>query len=359
MSKIITNVSVLFIVACLLLALIPTLALASEIQPPQTKISTDSSALQDVISSNAGATSRIEDIYWQDWNYYGIWRTLEGVLLPSAIGTVDIMVSWFNDSTIQMTGHIEAIVTKPVGTTLSLQATGGQDTTLAPSESKTVMFDMLIDQSGPWVLHVTLSDEATSSILDQISVNFEVAGISPAFEGFPRVGDTPPCSVTFTNLVTGGTTPYQNVVWNFGDGTAPLEGVAKNIGETLTHTYNIPGVFDVTLQVWDAEGTTASVMEVDYITVNGNTNIQTWNLSSGGFFPKHLLDAYTGQVVLTNLTDVPPEVQGVYWWDDNTLEWKYWAPGAPGTTLANLGGGHSYDYMVSVSGPCTWEIPLP
>ena len=190
-------------------------------------------------------------------------------------------------------------------------------------------------------------------------MNFVVAGISPAFEGFPRVCDTPPCSVTFTNLVSGGATPYQNAVWNFGDGTAPIEGVAKNGGETLTHTYTISGAFDVTLQVWDAEGTTASVIEVDYITVNENTNIHIWNFSTDGFFPKHLLDAYTGQVVLANLADVPPEVQGVYWWDDNTLEWRFWAPGAPGTMLATLGGGHSYDYMVSVSGPCAWDIPLP
>jgi PKD repeat protein len=349
----------LFIVACLLLALIPASALASGIQPPQSKISSDSNALQEVMGSDAGVTGRIEDIYWKDWEYYGIWRELEGVVLPSAIGTVDIMVSWFNDSTIQVTGHLEATVTKPLGGTLSLPVTGGQDTNLAPGESMAVLFDMIIDQSGPWVLHATLSDETTSSILDQLSVNFEVAGISPAFEGFPRVCDTPPCSVTFTNLVSGGATPYQNAVWNFGDGTTPIEGVAKNSGETLTHTYTVPGVFDVTLQIWDAEGTTASVIEVDYITVDESTNIHTWHFSTSGFFPKHLLDAYTGQVVLTNLADVPPELQGVYWWDDDTLEWKFWAPGAPGTTLATLGGGHSYDYMVSVSGHCAWDIPLP
>ncbi len=360
MSKVITSVGVLFIVACLLLALIPTSALASEIQPPQSKISSDSSALQEVIGNDAGITGRIEDVYWQDWEYYGIWRNLEGVVLPSAIGTVGIMVSWFNDSTIQVTGHVEATVTKPLGGTLSLPATGGQDTTLAPGESMAVVFDMIIDQSGPWVLHATLSDEATSSILDQLSVNFEVAGISPDFEGFPRVCDTPPCSVTFTNLVSGGATPYQNAVWNFGDGTTPIEGVAKNSGETLTHTYIIPGVFDVTLQVWDAEGTTVSVIEVDYITVGEGVAPQySWIFSTAGYFPKHLPDSCTETVDLDSLTDVPPEVQGVYWWDDNTLEWKFWATGAPGTTLATLGGGHSYDYMVSVSSPCAWDIPLP
>jgi hypothetical protein len=86
-----------------------------------------------------------------------------------------------------------------------------------------------------------------------------------------------------------------------------------------------------------------------------------WSFYSGGFFPKHLPDNCHGTVVLAklNLADVPDEVQGVYWWDDDALELKYWAPGAPGTTLATLGGGHTFDYMVGVTAACEWIIPLP
>ena len=58
-----------------------------------------------------------------------------------------------------------------------------------------------------------------------------------------------------------------------------------------------------------------------------------------------------------NLADVPDEVQGVYWWDGD--EWLFWAPGVPGTTLATLGGGHTFDYMVAVTAACEWTIPLP
>jgi len=80
-----------------------------------------------------------------------------------------------------------------------------------------------------------------------------------------------------------------------------------------------------------------------------------------GFFPNHLPDSYYGQIVLADLllASIPDEVQAVYLYDANSLEWKFWAPEAPGTTITSLGGGHSYDYMVSVIGPCSWDIPLP
>ena len=84
-----------------------------------------------------------------------------------------------------------------------------------------------------------------------------------------------------------------------------------------------------------------------------------WDFCSSGFFPSHLPDSYTEQIVLANLGTIPGEVQGVYWYDCNAIEWKFWAPGAPGTTLTTLGGGHTYDYMVSVTGSCDWEVPLP
>ena len=85
---------------------------------------------------------------------------------------------------------------------------------------------------------------------------------------------------------------------------------------------------------------------------------QTWEFSSSGFFPKHLPDSYVGQVVLGNvdLATIPNEVQGVYW--HNGTEWLFWAPGAPGCTLTTMGGGHTYDYLVCITGPCVWGIPL-
>lgn len=91
-------------------------------------------------------------------------------------------------------------------------------------------------------------------------------------------------------------------------------------------------------------------------TTGASSPTQAWAFSSAGFFPKHLSDSYIGDVLLTDLLDVPSEVQGIYTYDGN--EWLFWAPGVPGCTLATIGGGHTYDYMVSVTGPCEWEMLL-
>jgi hypothetical protein len=90
-------------------------------------------------------------------------------------------------------------------------------------------------------------------------------------------------------------------------------------------------------------------------------DIHTWPFCTAGFYPQHIPDSYLGEVVLDDLNPsaIPPEVQGVYWYDCSTSDWKFWAPGVPGTTLTSLGSGYTYDYMVSVTGSCDWDIPLP
>lgn len=86
----------------------------------------------------------------------------------------------------------------------------------------------------------------------------------------------------------------------------------------------------------------------------------TWSFHAPGFFPRHLPDNYTGQVMLADLdpATIPDEVQGVWWYDGPVLEWKFWVPGVGGE-LTTLGGGHTYDYNVLVTGACDWEIQLP
>jgi len=100
----------------------------------------------------------------------------------------------------------------------------------------------------------------------------------------------------------------------------------------------------------------AITLPLGLATTEASSPTQTWVFSSAGFFPKHLSDSYTGDVLLTDLLDVPSEVQGIYTWDGNN--WLFWAPGAPGCTLTTIGGGHTYDYLVSATGPCEWEMLL-
>ena len=86
---------------------------------------------------------------------------------------------------------------------------------------------------------------------------------------------------------------------------------------------------------------------------------QTWRFFTAGFFPEHLHDSYQGQIVLADLnpSTIPPEVQGVWWYDGPAQVYRFWVPGVGGdlTTLT----GQFYNYQVLVTGPCEWEIPLP
>ena len=137
-------------------------------------------------------------------------------------------------------------------------------------------------------------------------------------------------------------------------GSIMIMADSSRYGEALTYKVNgftttklgpDPGVFGLANQDVNLEAVSGSVSTA-------------WTFYVAGFLPKHLPDSYYGQVVLDNLVDVPAEVQGVYWFDDAAGVWKFWAPGAPGCTLTTLGGGHTYDYMLAVSAPCEWDIPL-
>lgn len=73
--------------------------------------------------------------------------------------------------------------------------------------------------------------------------------------------------VTFENLTTGGVVPYNNAVWDFGDGTDLVQGVAIQYGETISHCYTQGGIFDVALHIWDAENTYGLLTKYGYICV--------------------------------------------------------------------------------------------
>lgn len=95
----------------------------------------------------------------------------------------------------------------------------------------------------------------------------------------------PPGSITFTNTSTG-TGPFTSS-WNFGDGSI-------GSGSPVTHTYGIPGTYNVTLTETDGHGCTTSVVYPAFIFVGSitasftypataciNTPVSFTNTSSG------------------------------------------------------------------------------
>jgi len=129
---------------------------------------------------------------------------------------------------------------------------------------------------------------------DEITIEWGIVEFDPDFEGIPRnCAEVEGCSVEFTNMTTGATTPYKYATWDFGDGTTPVQqtGAAAQAGQTITHQYAKAGVFDITLTMEDAEGVVAYQIEFDYIVVGegGAGNSATWSFDDPGCFPKSRL----------------------------------------------------------------------
>ena len=111
------------------------------------------------------------------------------------------------------------------------------------------------------------------------------------------------------------------------------------------------------------EGVFGLQNQVVDLAISASVPEKTWSFWGPSYVPRHLPDAFYGEVILADLEDIPEPVQGVYTFIDNwdypdLGYWAFWAPGAPGTTLDRLRGGTFADYSVVVTGECEWVIPL-
>ena len=89
----------------------------------------------------------------------------------------------------------------------------------------------------------------------------------------------------------------------------------------------------------------------------------TWSFdSAGNTFKRSLPWNFRGEVILNNLppATIPYQIQAVVWapnYEEIPFpDFLFWTPGAPGCTLVSLVSGKTY--MVGVTGPCEWTIPL-
>ncbi|NUM44758.1 MAG: DUF11 domain-containing protein [Anaerolineales bacterium] len=107
---------------------------------------------------------------------------------------------------------------------------------------------------------VTGSDEGITSPLG-LPVAFDIAAptMFVAFQLTPSA-ILPGESVSFTSQSTTNGTPIVSWEWDFGDGSL-------GSGETLTHVYTTPGLYDVTLTITDACGFTQTLVSTDAVTV--------------------------------------------------------------------------------------------
>lgn len=78
-----------------------------------------------------------------------------------------------------------------------------------------------------------------------------------------------PLTVTFTNLVSGGTSPYL-FSWDFDE-----DGLEDSSAENPVHTFTEAGVYSISLRVLDSDTGDSTHVKTDYITVN-STSIESY-----------------------------------------------------------------------------------
>src|SRR5918992_2579140 len=110
------------------------------------------------------------------------------------------------------------------------------------------------DIAGTYNVDLTVIDSTGRSVSDSILITVEEPPPLTAVEIIPS--DTEgiaPATFEFEANVTGGTEPY-TYSWDFGDGSVEIDVD----DETMEHTFDIAGTYNVDLTVIDSTGRTAS-----------------------------------------------------------------------------------------------------
>lgn len=86
---------------------------------------------------------------------------------------VQLGITWQNTSDAAFHGHIELVITKPDGTTVTLNDVMHQDLEVDPNESATVLFGAVtLDQYGTYSAQVTLTETDETEVLDLETFSF-------------------------------------------------------------------------------------------------------------------------------------------------------------------------------------------
>ena len=147
-------------------------------------------------------------------------------------------------------------------------------------------------------------------------------------------------------------------------GAVVVQGDTSQYGQELI--YKVNGI--QASKLGPDEGVFGLQNQVVNLAISTSVPEKTWSFWGPSYVPRHLPDAFYGEVILADLEDIPEEVQAIYYFEDNWEhpelgKWLFWAPPyegipVPGTTLDRLRGGTFADYSVSVTGECEWVIPL-
>ena len=125
--------------------------------------------------------------------------------------------------------------------------------TVTGSEESDETVDHTFDVPDTYTVTATVTDSTGRTVSDSILITVETPPPLTAVEitSSDREG-VAPASFDFEANVTGGTVPY-TYSWDFGDGSVESED-----DETISHTFDVAGTYNVDLTVTDSTGRTVS-----------------------------------------------------------------------------------------------------
>lgn len=111
-------------------------------------------------------------------------------------------ITWLNTSEHRFKGHIELIVTKPDGTTVTPAAVMNQDLEVDANASATVLFEAVtLDQYGTYSAQVTLTEAGETEVLDLETFSF--AAVAEPAAGFDISSIMPIVGLVVVGMVLG------------------------------------------------------------------------------------------------------------------------------------------------------------
>lgn len=104
----------------------------------------------------------------------GLFYALPATAVAAELNSIfQLGITWLNTSEEAFQGHIELVITKPDGTTVTLNDVMHQDLEVDPNESATVLFGaILLDQYGTYSAQATLTETDETTILDLETFSF-------------------------------------------------------------------------------------------------------------------------------------------------------------------------------------------
>ncbi|MBA7682213.1 hypothetical protein ES703_90560 [subsurface metagenome] len=104
----------------------------------------------------------------------GLFYALPAAPIAAELNSIfQLGITWLNTSEEAFQGHIELVITKPDGTTVTLNDVMHQDLEVDPNGSATVLFGaILLDQYGTYSAQATLTETDETTILDLETFSF-------------------------------------------------------------------------------------------------------------------------------------------------------------------------------------------